>query len=95
MEFEWDEAKSNACLAERDFDFDYAAQAFQDPDRSASVDRRWDYGENRYRLLGKIQGRVFTLVYTTRGSTIRIISARKANRREIRKYDHEARKSES
>ena len=40
------------------------------------MDRRWDYGEDRYRLLGAVEGRVFVVIYTTRGSTIRIISAR-------------------
>jgi len=33
MEFEWDEAKSDACFARRGFDFVYALQAFIDPDR--------------------------------------------------------------
>ena len=36
-----------------------------------------DYGEDRYRLLGSVEGR----------SAIRIISARKANRREVREYE--------
>lgn len=33
MQFEWDEAKSEACFLARGFDFAYAAQAFFDPDR--------------------------------------------------------------
>ena len=54
-------------------------------------DRRWDYGEDRYRLLASIEGRVFVLIYTMRGSAIRIISARKANGKEVREYEHKAR----
>ena len=46
------------------------------PLRIIARDRRRDYGEVRYRLLGMIDGRVYVVVYTTRGSTIRIISAR-------------------
>ena len=49
--------------------------------------RRWDYGEDRYRLLGAIEGRVFAVIYTMRDATIRIISARKANRREVRECE--------
>ena len=43
--------------------------------------------EDRYRLLGAIEGRVFVLIYTMRGSAIRIISARKANSKEVREYE--------
>ena len=85
MEFEWDDAKSDACFADRGFDFAYVAHAFLDNDRIVGLDRRWDYGEDRYRLLGVVEDRVFVVIY--RGSTIRIISARKANRREVREYE--------
>ncbi len=84
MEFAWDDAKSDACFADRGFDFAYA---FLDEDRIVGEDRRWDYGEDRYRLLGAVEGRVFVVIYTMRGSTIRMISARKANRREVREYE--------
>ncbi len=71
----------------RGFDFAYAIRAFLDPARIVGHDRRWDYGEDRYRLLGAIEGRVFVLIYAMRGAAIRIISAREANRREVREYD--------
>ncbi|WP_420464326.1 BrnT family toxin [Candidatus Palauibacter sp.] len=91
MDFEWDDAKSDDCFRRRGFDFAYAVRAFLDPNRIVGRDRRWDYGEDRYRLLGAIGGRVFVLIYTPRGSAIRIISARKANRKEVREYEHDAR----
>ena len=91
MEFEWDDAKSDACFTHRGFDFAYAVGAFLDSDRIVGRDRRWDYGEDRYRLLGAIGSRVFVVIYTMRGSTIRIISARRANRKEVREYGHNAR----
>ena len=91
MQFEWDDAKSHACLAHRGFDFAYAIRAFLDEDQIVGRDRRWDYGEDRYRLLGAIEGRVFVVIYTTRGSAIRIISARKANGREVRDYEQDTR----
>lgn len=87
MDFEWDEQKSNACYAERGFDFAYAARAFFDPERVIKADTRRDYGENRYQLMGRIEQRVFVEVYTTRRGVVRIISARKANQREIKHYE--------
>ena len=57
MEFEWDDAKSNDCFMHRGFDFAYAIRAFLDPNRIVGRDRRWDYGEDRYRLLGAIERR--------------------------------------
>ena len=53
----------------------------------ASVDDRFDYGEVRTVALGLINGRVFVCVYADRATERRIISLRKANRREVRHYD--------
>ena len=91
MEFEWNQAKSDDCFAERGFDFAYALHAFVDPARQVRQDSRWDYGEDRYQLLGTIEHRVFIVVYTVRGDVIRIISARKANQREVQDYEHSTR----
>ena len=66
MEFEWDDAKSNDCFMHRGFDFAYAIRAFLDPNRIVGRDRRWDYGEDRYQLLGAIERRVFVLISTLR-----------------------------
>ncbi|MDE0208160.1 MAG: BrnT family toxin [Candidatus Tectomicrobia bacterium] len=90
-EFKWDDAKNNSCFTRRGFDFAYAIRAFLDPHRIVAQDRRRDYGEARYQLLGKISGRAYVVVYTLRGSTIRIISARKANGKEIAGYEYNAR----
>lgn len=91
MNFEWDEAKSDACFRERGFDFAYAARAFFDPERLIQADTRRSYGEERYQLLGKIEQRLFVVVYTPRDDVLRIISARKANQREVRHYEDSTR----
>ena len=91
MEFEWDDAKSDVCLAHGGFDLAYAIRAFLDDDRIVGQNRRWDYGEDRYRLLGAIEGRLFVVIFTMRGSAMRIISARKANGREGREYEQNTR----
>ncbi|CAE6494495.1 conserved hypothetical protein [Nitrosomonas nitrosa] len=91
MNFEWDEAKSEACFRERGFDFAYAARAFFDPDRVIQLDDRYSYNEERYQLMGMIERRLFVLVYIPRSNAMRIISARKANQREIRHYEDHTR----
>lgn len=91
VEFEWDDAKSDVCFVERGFDFAYAVQVFLDPDRLVEVDNRFDYGEPRYRVLGQIEGRLFLVVYTPRGDAFRMISARKANAKEVTRYGHSSR----
>ena len=90
MEFEWDDAKSDSCFERRGFDFAYAVRAFFDPQRLVFPDTRRDYGEDRFRLIGVIDGRAFVVVYTMRGSAVRIISARKASRKEVAEYEHDA-----
>ena len=65
-----------------------AAQVFGDPQRKVKLDSRFFYGEDRYLALGRVDGRVLTVVYTMRNDAIRIISARKANSREVKKYEN-------
>lgn len=77
MEFEWDETKSETCFQERGFDFAYAAQAFFDPHRLIREDLR------------RIDSRIFVVVYTPRANATRIISARKANNREVKHYEND------
>ncbi len=88
MEFEWDEAKSSQCFEHRGFDFAYVARAFLDPDRVIRADQRHEYGEERWQMLGQVQGRLFHVVFTMRGIAIRIISARKAKLREVKNYEN-------
>ncbi len=53
-------------------------------------DHRFNYGENRTRALGLISGRLHMLVFTMRGDMLRVISLRKANLKEAKRYDEEA-----
>jgi uncharacterized DUF497 family protein len=87
MLFEWDDHKAVQNVAKHGVPFEYAARVFLDPHRLNSEDTRRDYGEDRWLTLGKIEGRLFAVAYTPRDAVIRLISARKANEREQRKYD--------
>lgn len=91
MEFEWDEVKSESCFRRRGFDFAYAAKAFYDPARTVEADTRRNYGEDRYRLIGNIEGRLYIVIYTPRHDTTRIIPAHKANQRKIKRYEDSSR----
>lgn len=68
--------------------FPFAVRAFEDKNRLTVIDNRSDYGEVRYITLARIEKRVYVLVYTLRSSVIRLISARKANSKEVQRYDN-------
>ena len=88
MKVEFDPYKSELCFEHRGFDFEYVAHIFFDANRLIEEDLRYDYGEHRYNVLGRIAGRLFAVTYTLRQTgTIRIISARKANKREVKRYE--------
>lgn len=87
MEFEWDAEKASRNFEKHGVLFKHAANVFLDPARADAEDGRRSYGEERRVVFGKIDGELFAIVYTLRGSMIRLISARKANDRERRKYD--------
>jgi hypothetical protein len=86
MEYEWDERKARQNVAKHGVPFAYA-RVFLDPHRLYIEDHGRDYGEGRRIPLGTIEGRVFAVAHTLRGSIIRLISARKANERERRRYN--------
>ena len=81
MKFAWDGSKSERNFLTRGFGFDFAALIFSGLVIEA-LDNRQDYGEVRIRAIGQTQGFVLLVVYTDRGDTRRIISARLANKKE-------------
>lgn len=66
--------------------FTYAVRVFLDSSRLDVVDDREEYGEERRVTTGRIEERVFVVVYTDRGEVIRLISARKADASEEEDY---------
>ena len=59
MEFNWNPAKCAKNIAERGIDFADVVVGFADPERKVVKDARKDYGEVRYNMLAKVNGRVF------------------------------------
>ncbi|MBZ5571067.1 MAG: BrnT family toxin [Acidobacteriia bacterium] len=85
--FEWDENKNQQNIKKHGFDFVDAERMFDGIFLFRS-DTRKDYGENRSIGIGAIRGRIAVVVFTERDTeTIRIISLRKATRRERKEYE--------
>jgi len=85
MNYEWDGAKSERNRRERGLPFEIAVLLFDGP-VLVSVDDRFEYGETRLRGIGEVAGVVLACVYTETSRTRRIISLRRANRRERNVY---------
>jgi uncharacterized DUF497 family protein len=82
MEIEFDPAKSRRNVRDRGLGFERAEELL-DNDPVIVEDRRRDYREPRLIAYGNINGRPHICVFTMRGTAFRIISLRRANRREI------------
>ncbi len=82
----WDEVKNHANILKHGIDFNDAVLMFQRPMLSLR-DERLDYDEERWISLGWIRALVGVVVHTERrGQAMRIISARKATKREAKYY---------
>lgn len=91
MKISFDPGKNARNLAERGLGFELA-EAFEWESAVVWQDTRHDYGEERFIALGRIGPRVHSLVFTHRADTVHVISLRKANRKEIRRYENETQK---
>jgi len=86
MEFEWDETKNNKNLAKHELDFNQAKEVFYDNKKIESPDKRFNYNEDRFKVIGKAKDLIITVIYTLRNTVIRIISARLASKKERHEY---------
>jgi uncharacterized DUF497 family protein len=85
MKIEYDHAKRDATLENRGLDMADAVEVFEGV-HITFPDIRFDYGEERSLTIGYLQGRMVVLAWTPRGEATRIISMRKANDREEKRY---------
>jgi uncharacterized DUF497 family protein len=85
MKFEWDTQKSRVNKAKHGIDFDAAKEIWNDMNR---LEIQTSYPiENRRILIGKIGERLWSAVYTQRKNATRIISVRRARKREANLYE--------
>ncbi len=93
IQFEWDEAKAKANEKKHGVSFEASIHIFEDPYVLSEQDRIED-GEQRWQSIGLVEGIVLLLVAHTvqsseeeRDEVVRIISARRADRKERIRYD--------
>ncbi|OGW53428.1 MAG: toxin [Nitrospirae bacterium RBG_13_43_8] len=87
MRFEWDAAKSDANRLKHGIDFKIAKGLWLDKNR---IEIQAPHPiENRSIIIGKLQGKLWTAVYTMRGDAIRIISVRCSREKETKLYEKE------
>ena len=90
LTFEWDEEKAVKNLKNHRISFEEAKTVFNDPLSITVADPDHSIDEDRYIDIGmSSQGRLLVVVYTERGQNIRLISSRKATKREQRAYEQE------
>jgi uncharacterized DUF497 family protein len=90
MFFEWDDEKEQSNVMKHGIDFSTATLVFRDGNRIEKYDAAHSIDEDRYVTIGKVNNvtLIVMVVYTQRGRTTRIISARVATTREREAYYH-------
>lgn len=88
LSFEWDEEKATANLNKHGVTFEEAKTIFGDPLAITIPDPEHSADEDRYVEIGtSANGELLVVVYAERGSSIRIISCRRAARSERKSYE--------
>ncbi|HVR52352.1 MAG: hypothetical protein DI587_03585 [Variovorax paradoxus] len=85
MRYTFDPAKQAANVAKHQVFFAAAAE-FEWDVALVEVDHRQLYGETRFTAVGPLGERVHVMVFNLRETSVRIISLRRANSREVRRY---------
>lgn len=88
VHIEFDANKNDINIRDRGLSFERAAN-FDFKTAVFKQDTRRDYREVRLRALGYLDGRMHALVFTETAKGIRVISLRKANKREVLIYEQE------
>lgn len=89
MEFEWNEDKAEINLTKHGVSFSEASTVFGDPLSMTQYDPDHSDDEDRYITMGESSdGRLLVVSHTDRDDRIRIISARRATRRERKDYEN-------
>ncbi|MEP6601490.1 MAG: BrnT family toxin [Nitrospirota bacterium] len=83
---EFNPGKNQANIAKHGVDM-ALAEEFEFETAIIVIDDRRDYSETRYKAIGYLTGRLHGLVFVLKGNVLRVISLRKANRREQQSYE--------
>jgi len=85
MVFEYDDLKNEANIIKHKVSFEEAQTIWSDPDMVVLPARK--HGEKRMLAIGEAYTACYSVVHTKRGEAIRIISARRATRKEAQLYE--------
>jgi len=92
--FEWDPNKARRNLEIHGVSFDEASTAFKDTLSLTIRDPLHSNEEDRFILIGNsVRNRLLVVIHTERGENVRIISARKATKKERKQYEENAKRS--
>lgn len=83
--FEWDDEKYQANIKKHGIYFEDAARVFFDKNAVYYYDELHSDDEDRIKVIGMVE-KILTVIYTERGETNRIISARNATKKEREDY---------
>jgi uncharacterized DUF497 family protein len=87
MNYRWDPAKAKANINKQGVEFADAAGVFEDPD-AITIEDPDSQGEQRFLSIGlDVLGRIIVVAYTYRDDDVRLISARKATKKEVKIYE--------
>lgn len=88
LQFEWDALKAEANQRKHHVSFEEARSVFGDPFARIVADREHSDEEQRWHIIGMSENyRVIIVAYTERDDIIRIITARKAEPAEKKRYE--------
>ncbi|HEY7806983.1 MAG TPA: BrnT family toxin [Croceibacterium sp.] len=87
MEFEFDPAKDEANRFKHGLRLAFGKRVFEAEDHVILPSLRDEDAEERYKTIGLVDGKLYTVVHTWRGDVVRIISVRRSNASERRDYD--------
>jgi uncharacterized protein len=86
MEFQFDPDKRKKNLEKHNIDFVAGLRLIASSQKLVKLDNRKNYGEERFQAIGEVDGIFLIAAFTMRDKAFRIISVRKAHKKEIKLY---------
>ena len=89
MLIEFDTAKDTANFAKHGLSLAFGVRIFNDADHTFTSTIREGDEEDRFKLIGMVDGKLYTAIHGWRGTAVRFLSVRRSNASEQRDYDRD------